>query len=60
MPAERRNRTGGELNDPPPVGSYLSRAPGFVGEVEIDLAVVLGDADVDSTLWGVKLGARLK
>ena len=59
MPA-RRNRTGGEGDDLPSVRPYLDGSPIVVGEVEIDAAVVFGDSDVNRTLRGVKLGARLK
>jgi hypothetical protein len=38
----------------------LDGPPIFVGEVEIGIAVVFSDSDVNRALWGIKLGARLK
>jgi hypothetical protein len=38
----------------------LDGSPFFVGKVEIDAAVVFGDADVNRALRSVKLGARLE
>ena len=44
----------------PSVRPDLDGSPFFVGKVEIDAAVVSGDADVNLALRGVKLGARLE
>lgn len=47
--------SGGNSNDPPPVGPNVDGAPMFVGEIKKDVAVVLGDADVNRPLGAVKL-----
>ena len=44
----------------PSVRPYLDGTPIFVGEVEIDAAVVFGEPDVNRALRSVKLGARLE
>jgi hypothetical protein len=48
------------LVHPPAVGSDFDGTPMVVGEIKKDVAVVLGDADVDGALGGVKLRPRLE
>ncbi len=43
-----------------PSGPNFDRTPLLVGEVQIDAAFVLGDADVDRAFRRVKLGARFE
>ena len=56
-PAEAHRRL---LNHPPSIGSDFDRTPCGVGEVEIDVAVVLSDADVDGQLGTIELRLRFK
>ena len=60
MPAGRRKRTGGLSDHAPSVGPDLDRTPGSIGEIEIDAAVVLGDADMDRPLGTIELRPRLE
>ena len=48
------------IDDPPSVGSNLDGAPMLIGEIKIDAARMLRDADVDRPLRAIKLGARLE
>jgi len=45
---------------PPSVGPDVHGAPGLIREIEIDVAVVLGDANVDRSFGAVKLRLRLE
>src|SRR5439155_10703585 len=47
-------------DDPPSVGSDLDGAPALIGEVEIDVAGVLGEANMHYPLEAIKLSLRLK
>jgi len=55
MPAGRRKRTGGNLFTRQPSGPIFDGAPLLVGEIKINVAVVLGDTDVDGALGSIKL-----
>ena len=60
MPAARRKRTGGEPMTRHPSGSDLDGAPALIGEIEIDVALVLREANMDCPLGAFKLSLRLK
>ena len=47
-------------DDPPSVGSNLDGTPVLIGEIEIDVSSMLGDADVDSALGSIKLCSRFQ
>jgi hypothetical protein len=47
-------------DDAPSVGSDLDGAPVFIGEIEIDVAGVLRQANTDFPLGTLKLSLRLK
>src|SRR5258708_32204717 len=47
-------------DDAPSVGSDLDGAPGFVGEIKIDVAGMLRQANTDFPLGTLKLSLRLK
>jgi len=64
---EKRQHAGGTTkpdrwrgDNLPSLRPHLDGSPLFVGEVEIDAAVVFGDTDVKRALRGVKLGTRLE
>src|SRR6516162_4841186 len=44
--------------DTPSLRPYLNGLPAMVREIQVDAAFMLGDANVNRTLWGVELGAR--
>jgi hypothetical protein len=46
--------------DPPALRPDLGRPPRRVGEIEVDVAFVLGDADVDRPLRTIELRARFQ
>ena len=56
-PAEAHRRL---CNDPPALWADLDRPPGAIGEIEVDVALVLGDADMDRPLGAVELRPRLE
>ena len=56
-PAEADRRTSKHA---PSIGSDLDRAPLLIGEIEIDVAGMLGDADMNGTLRSVELRPRLE
>jgi len=61
MPAlRRRNLTGGPPGDPPTVGADFDAAPEFIRQIEVDQAVVLGEANRDLALRPIELGLRLQ
>ena len=60
MPAGRRKRTGGDPITLPAVRPDLDRTPARIGEVEIDAAGLLGEADMDRPLGSIELGAGLE
>jgi hypothetical protein len=60
MPAGRRKRTGGNPITRHPLGSDVDGAPALISEIEIDVAGMLGDADVDGALGTVELRPRLE
>src|SRR5262249_30556863 len=45
---------------PPSVGSDLDGTPMLIGEIEIDVSSMLGDADVDRALESIKLRPRFQ
>jgi hypothetical protein len=47
-------------DDAPTVGADLDGAPAFIGEIEMDLAGMLGEADMNRPLGAIKLGVRLE
>jgi hypothetical protein len=47
-------------DDAPSVGSDLDGAPALIGEIEIDVALVLREANMDFPLGALKLSLRLK
>src|SRR5262249_61529446 len=44
----------------PSIGSDVDGAPLLISEIEIDVAIMLGDADVNGTLQTVELRPRLE
>src|SRR5260221_8143228 len=60
----RKNRAaeahGWRADDAPAVGSDLDGAPALIGEIEIDAAGMLREANMDRPLGAVKLSLRLK
>ena len=46
--------------DPPSVGADFNATPELIRQIEIDQAVVLGEADRDVALRTIELGLRLK
>jgi hypothetical protein len=56
-PAEAHRRL---RHDPPAVRTDLGRPPGGVGEIEVDVALVLGGADMDHPLRALELRPRLE
>src|SRR5262245_45007242 len=48
------------LGDPPSVGADFDATPGLVRQIEVDQAVLLGEADRDLVLRTVELGLRLQ
>ncbi len=45
---------------PPAVGTDLGRPPGGVGEIEVDVTLMLGDADIDHPLGALELRPHLE
>ena len=60
MPALRRNLTGRVLGDPPSVGADFDATPELIRQIEVDQAVLLGEADRDLALRTIELGLRLQ
>ena len=60
MPAARRKRTGGEPMTRHPSGPISDGAPALIGEIEIDVAGMLRQANTDFPLGTLKLSLRLK
>ena len=54
-PDARRNRTGGSSTIRQPVGVDLDRAPRRIAEIEVELAVQAGDANMNRALDGVEM-----
>jgi hypothetical protein len=48
------------LGDPPSNGADFDAAPEFIRQINVDAAVVLGEADGDVALRTIELGLRLK
>ena len=60
MPAGRRKRTGGHAIMRHPSGPMSTARHCSISEIEIDVARMLGDADVDGALGTVELSPRLE
>ena len=56
-PAEAHRR---RADDAPALRSDLDRAPAVIGEIEIDVPRMLGEADMDRPLGTIKLRMRLE
>jgi hypothetical protein len=56
-PAETHRRL---RHDPPALGADLGRLPSGIGKIEVDAALVLGDADMDHPLGALELRPRLE
>src|SRR5260370_16563186 len=48
------------LGDPPSVGADLDATPELIRQIEVDQAVLLGEADRDLALRTIELGLRLQ
>ena len=48
------------FGDPPSVGADFNATPKLIGQVEVDQAVLLGEADRDLALRTIELSLRLK
>src|SRR3954470_1214083 len=48
------------LDDPPSVGADFDATPELIRQIEVDQAVVLGEADRDVALRTIELGLRLQ
>src|SRR5260370_36262798 len=48
------------LGDPPSVGADFDATPELIRQIEVDQAVLLGEADRDVALWTIELGLRLE
>src|SRR5262249_16801992 len=59
-PAQIRLKSGSSRPTAPSVASDLNGAPALIGEIEIDSAAMLREANMDSPLGAVKLSLRLK
>src|SRR5262245_56062622 len=51
---------GRPINDPPAARCDLDGLPVRIGEVEVEAALVLGDAQIDRPFWRIELGARFE
>ena len=61
MPALRRNLTGeGSSAIRPSIGADFDATPELIRQIEVDQAVLLGEADRDLALRSSELGLRLK
>jgi hypothetical protein len=47
-------------HDAPSIGSNFGGLPAMVREIQIDVVLMLGDADVDRTLRSIELRARFE
>ena len=56
-PAEAHRR---RADDAPALRSDLDRAPGVISEIEIDVAGMFGEANMNHPLGTIKLGVRLE
>ena len=50
----------GRIEDPPSVGADFDATPELIRQIEVDQAVLLGEADRDLALRTIELGLRLK
>jgi hypothetical protein len=56
-PAEAHRR---RADDAPALRSDLDRTPALIGEIEIDVAIVFGEANMNRPFGTIKLGVRLE
>src|SRR5438094_10111332 len=60
QPGRSAKANGWLVNDTPAARRDLDRLPVRIGEVEVEAALVLGDAQVDRSLWRIELGPRFQ